>query len=109
MIAATTIPLIVKLLLAYYVYAYTQLLQTGEPKSALQKALAPRRRPAGRYGTALPLAAMLLLAWLHTLAHTAVWLCLPFVLGRKAFALLHVPSAWAHDPFAFAVGVLAVR
>ncbi|CAM9715587.1 unnamed protein product, partial [Phaeothamnion confervicola] len=69
--------------------------------------LAPRRLPPG---DAIPrLAALLLLAWASILVVSLAVLLLPSVLGRRAFALLHMPPRWSHDPFAFAVGAALCR
>ena len=63
--------------------------------------LAPRTAPALCW---LRMAALITCAWMTALVLLTLLLSMPLVFGRGAFALLHVPPAFAHDPFALAVG-----
>jgi hypothetical protein len=78
----------------------------NEPAGEEERNLAPRRRPKF---LALPLCALLLLAWISILALSMSVVYVPFAVGRKLFTLLHVPEAWMHDPFGFAFGYALYR
>jgi hypothetical protein len=74
----------------------------NEPLSAMERALAPPRKPLW----CLPrLAVLLVCSWAAVLALVLGAAVLPLLLGRAAFALLHIPPRFGHDPLAFAIGV----
>lgn len=71
--------------------------------SDIERMVAPRHRPDHK--CILPMAILLIASWAIVLLVVVSGLTFPLILGRGVFGLLHVPSRFYHDPFAFAIGV----